>query len=131
MKKLLFILIFSSATIAGRSQIITLDSLGTNKTYLIIDSSDHLQIVGDTMTVIKSLLGIMAEQGKKLAAAQKLLSNVTTLGFVWNRNRLTFNKAVKEYYKIMGYTGKIEPMQPLDILVRNLDGTAAGWIKQQ
>jgi len=94
------------------------------------DSSKRIEIIGDTMDNIRYLVTQVLELTKKLNAAKVILDCVTVYGFVYNKNRIRFNNAVNEWLNINHDKRKVDKMQKLDILTRDLKGNPTGWIKQ-
>jgi hypothetical protein len=102
--------------------------LTANSDSLII--TDSLQAIKLLLTAFSSLMEQNQKNSEKLYATEDILNYVNTMGFVLNKNRVKFNKAVSAYFKLAGWRGRYHQMQKLDILTRDLKGNATGWIKQ-
>lgn len=94
-------------------------------------------IVMDSLAAIKTLLKIsqysfeqQQKQNEKYWAAQDILNYINTQGYVMNKDRKKFNEAVSKYRKLTNQKGKAEKMQKLDILIRDVNGKALGWVSQ-
>ena len=118
------------------------DSLKTLRVYdsakgeVAIYYKDSL-IVTDSLAAIKTLLKIsqysfeqQQKQNEKYWAAQDILNYINTQGYVMNKDRKKFNEAVAKYRKLTNQKGKAERMQKLDILIRDVNGKALGWVSQ-
>jgi len=150
MKKLLFILLFlplygiGQVTIApittpipgmemvrGSYSLKITDSLLNITTIGLRFPDSTIFIIGDTAKAIKQLYIEMKKAMEELELTKAILYNVSSRGFVYNRNRVAFNKSVKEYLKFKEFKNlDYYPMQNMDILIRDLKGKATGWIKQ-
>lgn len=70
------------------------------------------------------------KQSEKYWAAQDVLNCVTTRGYVLNKDRIIFNKAVVRYKKIIADKRKFDKMRNMDILIKDSKGNAIGWAQQ-
>lgn len=78
------------------------------KGIVAIKKKDTLIII-DSLATIQTLIKIseshfkhQEEQNKRLLAAQDILNYITIDGFVFNKNRVAFNRAVVRYRKLLG-----------------------------
>lgn len=98
--------------------------------YLKKDSS---LVVIDSLATIKQLIASiknMQEQNTVLYEAQNILRYVTTRGYVLNKHRVEFNAAIEKYFKVTNQKIKYDKMLNLEILIRDINGKALGWVKQ-
>jgi hypothetical protein len=90
---------------------------------VVIDSAATINVLMNTIKQIQ-------EENKKLYAAQDILSYINTQGYVLNKDRIKFNDAVENYFKLSGNKTDYKKMQKLDILIRSVKGKALGWVSQ-
>ncbi len=115
------------------------------KTLTVSDSIKGVVAIyrNDSLIVIDSLAAIMIlietlqrqfEQQEKQSeiyfAASEILRYVNIDGFVLNKNRIKFNKAVVAYLKATKQKMVKSKIQRIDILVKDNKGNPLGWVKQ-
>lgn len=136
MKKIILLTLFIAVTymnVRGQSHRIKIGMSSDTASSFVMYLGGYFEIFGfgDTATAIRNMIGSMKKKDSMCEAARNIAMMVTTTGYVNNKDRARFNKAIDEFYKQWSYKRPPAKMLWLDILIRDKNGKVLGRALQK